>query len=162
MQGTFGCFGLRCRGSFQRWCFRVVTVPGEEPVGGGDPNGQLLRHRSGKPIPTRRYDHLWLRLGKHLPWVAVQQISTHWLRHTTLTWVERNFSFAVARAYAGHNGKNDAGTTSTYVRADVYEVAQALAALTGEPHPLASVPVSGQRPPERHSHSPLDPGPTDG
>ena len=28
-------------------------------------------------------------LGRHLPWVRTQQISTHWIRHTTLTWVER-------------------------------------------------------------------------
>jgi site-specific recombinase XerC len=102
---------------------------------------QVLRYRNGKPITARRYDHLWLRLGKHLPWVATQQISTHWLRHTTLTWVERRFGYAVARAYAGHNGKNDAGTTSTYVRADVYEIAHALAALTSEPHPLDQNPV---------------------
>jgi integrase/recombinase XerC len=43
----------------------------------------------------------------------------------------------VARAYAGHNERNDAGTTATYVRANVYEVALALARLTGESHPLA-------------------------
>jgi integrase/recombinase XerC len=98
---------------------------------------RLLRYRDGRPISARRYDYLWLRLGKHLPWVATQQVSTHWLRHTTLTWVERNFGYAVARAYAGHNGKSDTGTTSTYVRADLQEVATALAALTGEPHPLA-------------------------
>ena len=52
---------------------------------------------------------------------AAQNVSTHWLRHTTLTWVERHFGYAVTRAYAGHSGKNDAGTTTTYVRADVYE-----------------------------------------
>jgi integrase/recombinase XerC len=69
--------------------------------------------------------------------VAAQQISTHWLRYTTLTWVERHFGYAVARAYAGHNGRTDFGTTATYVRADLYEVAVALAALSGEPHPLA-------------------------
>ena len=70
--------------------------------------------------------------------MAAQQISTHWLRHTTLTWVERNFGYAVARAYAGHtDSRNDAGTTTTYIRADIQEVAAALAALTGEPHPLA-------------------------
>jgi integrase len=69
--------------------------------------------------------------------VATQQISTHWLRHTTLTWVERSFGYAVARAYAGHtSGENDA-TTTTYVRANIQEVAAALAALTGEPHPIA-------------------------
>jgi integrase/recombinase XerC len=99
--------------------------------------GQLLRYADGRPITTRRYDHLWARLGKHLPWVATQQISTHWLRHTTLTWVERNFGYAIARAYAGHTDSGgDAGTTTTYVRASVQEVAAALAALTGEPHPL--------------------------
>jgi len=56
-----------------------------------------------------------------------------------LTWVERNFGYAVARAYAGHtDGGSEAGATSTYVRASLAEVAAALAALTGEPHPLAT------------------------
>jgi len=100
--------------------------------------GQLLRYRNGQAISYRRYDHLWVRLGKHLPWVATQGISAHWLRHTILTWVERNFGYAVARAYAGHNDSSgDPGSTATYVRADIQEVASALAALTGEPHPRA-------------------------
>jgi len=102
-------------------------------------DGQLLRYTSGQPITSRRYDHLWTRIGKHLPWVATQQISTHRIRHTTLTWVERNFGYAVARAYAGHTDSGgNAGPTSTYVRASLQEVAAALAALTGEPHPLAT------------------------
>jgi hypothetical protein len=55
---------------------------------------------------------------------ATQQISTHWLRHTTLTWVERNVGYATARAYAGHNDTgNDAGTTATYVRATLPKIA---------------------------------------
>ncbi|MFD9735686.1 tyrosine-type recombinase/integrase [Umezawaea sp. NPDC059074] len=107
---------------------------------GAAPGERLLRYRNGRPITSRRYDYLWQRIGKHLPWVATQQISTHWIRHTTLTWVERNFGYAVARAYAGHSGKNDAGSTTTYVRADLEEVAAALAALTAEPHPLAREP----------------------
>ena len=58
---------------------------------------------------------------------------------TTLTWVERNFGYAVARAYAGHtDGGSETGATATYVRASLPEVAAALAALTGEPHPLAT------------------------
>ena len=102
-------------------------------------DGQLLRYRNGRRITYRRYDHLWERLGRSLPWVRAQQISMHWIRHTTLTWVERNFGYAVAKAYAGHtdNG-SDAGATATYVRATTHEVAAALAALTGEPHPLAT------------------------
>ena len=42
------------------------------------PGGQLLRYADGHPITSRRYDHLWTRLGRHLPWVRTQQISTHW------------------------------------------------------------------------------------
>jgi integrase/recombinase XerC len=45
------------------------------------PDGQLLRYASGQPITSRRYDHLWTRLGRHLPWVRTQQISMHWIRH---------------------------------------------------------------------------------
>ena len=50
------------------------------------------------------------------------------------------FGFAIAHAYAGHTdgaGDTGGGATSTYVRATLAEVAAALAALTGEPHPLA-------------------------
>lgn len=102
-------------------------------------DAQLLRYRNGRPITYRRYDHLWERIGQHLPWVRTQQISTHWIRHTTLTWVERHFGYAVARAYAGHaGGGSDTGTTATYVTATIHEVAAALAALTGEPHPLTT------------------------
>ncbi|MGY5309142.1 tyrosine-type recombinase/integrase [Nocardia gipuzkoensis] len=103
-----------------------------------DPGQQLLRYRHGRPITRRRYDHLWNRLGRHLPWVATQQITTHWLRHTTLTWVERNFGYATARAFAAHaEPSGQDSTTLTYVRASIEEVAAAVAALTGESHPLA-------------------------
>lgn len=132
---------LREKGETVRWQPVSPTlvrrlINHQQQRGHGDPSAQLLRYRNGQPITARRYDHLWQRIGKELPWVATQQVSTHWLRHTTLTWVERNCGYAVARAYAGHDGRSDAGTTSTYVRADLPEVAAALAALTGEPHPL--------------------------
>ena len=122
--------------------------------GDGDRNAPLLRYCNGRPLTYRRYDHLWHRIGTHLPWAAAQQVSTHWLRHTTLTWVERTFGYAVARAYAGHSGKNDVGTTMTYVRAEVQEVAAALAALTGEPHPLATLDTSTHDPLPRADSAP--------
>jgi integrase/recombinase XerC len=105
------------------------------------PGGRLLRYRDGRPVTYRRYDGLWVRVGRHLPWARTQGVSAHWLRHTTLTWVERNFGFAVARAYAGHaDGGGESGSaTATYVRATLAEVATALAVLTGEPHPLAEL-----------------------
>ncbi|MEY8042162.1 tyrosine-type recombinase/integrase [Saccharopolyspora cebuensis] len=136
---------LREKGGTVRWqpvsptLMRHLRSHAEQrgAAGGG---GQLLRYRNGDPITSRRYDHLWSRLGSHLPWIVSQQISTHWLRHTTLTWVERHFGYAVARAYAGHTDSTsgDGGTTTTYIRASLQEVAAALAALTGEPHPLAA------------------------
>jgi integrase len=96
-----------------------------------------LRHRTGSRLTSRRYDHLWHRLGLALPWVAAHGISTHWLRHTTLTWVERRFGYGVARAYAGHTDSTGPATT-TYIKADLQAVATALAAMTGQPHPLAT------------------------
>ncbi|GIF96564.1 tyrosine-type recombinase/integrase [Catellatospora citrea] len=101
------------------------------------PGDALLRYRNGGPLTTRRYDHLFHRLGDRLPWVAAQGITVHWLRHTTLTWVERHFGYGVARAYAGHTDSTGPATT-TYIKADLEAVATALAAMTGHPHPLAT------------------------
>lgn len=136
---------LREKGETERWqpvsptlMMRLVSHADER--GTGDPYSQLLRYRRGAPITSRRYDYIWTRIGRHLPWVAVQQVSTHWIRHTVLRWVERNCGYAVARAFAGHNDRKDGGTTATYVRAELYEVAAALSALVGEPHPLAPTP----------------------
>src|SRR5271157_5997558 len=136
---------LREKGETVRWQPVSPTLMGRLTEHGQErhapPDGQLLRYANGRPITRRRYDHLWTRIGRHLPWVATQGISMHWIRHTTLTWVERNFGYAVAKAYAGHtdsSGGGDAGATATYVRATTHEVATALAALTGEPHPLAT------------------------
>ncbi|WP_280458538.1 site-specific integrase [Nocardia carnea] len=104
-----------------------------------DKSEQLLRYKNGRPITGRRYDYLWNRIGKRLPWAATQQVTAHWLRHTTLTWVERHRGYAVARAFAGHADLNgNTGATMTYVRASLHEVAEALSAMTGEPHPLAT------------------------
>jgi integrase len=101
------------------------------------PTDALLRFRRGQALTSRRYDHLWNRIGHQLPWVAAQGISTHWLRHTTLTWVERHFGYGIARAYAGHTDTTGPAT-ATYIKADMHAVAAALAALTGQPHPMAA------------------------
>ncbi|MFG2049625.1 hypothetical protein ACGFIW_19615, partial [Micromonospora sp. NPDC048935] len=76
-------------------------------------------------------------LGERLPWVAVHGISTHWLRHTTLTWVERHFGYGIARAYAGHTD-SPGSSTITYIKADLHDVAEALSAMAGQPHPMAA------------------------
>ncbi|GAA1834903.1 hypothetical protein GCM10009682_61450 [Luedemannella flava] len=100
--------------------------------------GPLFRYRNGRPITHRRYDYLWTRVGEHLPWAATHGISAHWLRHTIITWVERTFGYAIARAYAGHTATgSEIGATGTYIKADISEIATAVSVLTGEPHPLA-------------------------
>ena len=104
--------------------------------GADAPGDTLLRYRDGRALSSRRYDHLWRRLGQQIPWVATQGISTHWLRHTTLTWVERHYGYGIARAYAGHTDSTGPATT-TYIKANLHDVATALAAMTGQPHPLA-------------------------
>ena len=105
---------LREKGETFRWqpvsptLMAALTRHGEERHAPRD--GVLLRYRNGQPLTYRRYDGLWERIGEHLPWVRTQGISTHWIRHITLTWVERNFSMAVAHAYAGHlDGTGDTG-----------------------------------------------------
>ena len=100
------------------------------------PADPLLLYRNGNALTGRRYDELWRRIGNHLPWVATQGITAHWLRHTTLTWVERHFGYGTARAYAGHTDTTGPAT-ATYIKASLQEVATALAAMTGQPHPLA-------------------------
>jgi integrase/recombinase XerC len=143
---------LREKGETMRWQPVSPTLMSHllahsESRGGLASGRRLLRYANGQPITSRRYDYLWRRLGHHLPWVATQQVSTHWIRHTVLTWVERHFGFAIAQAYAGHEDHGRGGRAmATYVRAGLPEVATALAALTGEPHPLA-ISTSSPKPP---------------
>ena len=144
---------LREKGETVRWQPVSPTLMSHllahgESRGGLGSGQRLLRYANGRPITKKRYDYLWRRLGEHLAWVDTLQVSMYWIRHTTLTWVERNFGFAVAEAYAGHEdnrrGARSMGAMATYVRAGLPEVATALAALTGEPHPLAiKDPVTG-------------------
>jgi len=45
------------------------------------PDGQLLRYADGRPITSRRYDHLWTRVGRTCCGCGSQQVSMHWIRH---------------------------------------------------------------------------------
>ncbi|MEV0704262.1 site-specific integrase [Saccharopolyspora sp. NPDC050389] len=109
---------LREKGGTVRWqpvspTLMAHLVAHADQRGPQDPDAPLLRYASGRPITARRYDYLWNRVGRHLPWSATQQISIHWIRHTTLKWVERNFGYAVARAYAGHTDRGHEPSATT-------------------------------------------------
>ncbi len=145
-----GLVRLREKGDTLRWqpvTLELASCLADHAAcrGATQPGDALLRFRDGRPLTSRRYDHLWHRLGQQLPWVAAQGISTHWLRHTTLTWVERHFGYGIARAYAGHTHTTGPATT-TYIKADLQAVATALAAMTGQPHPLATPAVGPECP----------------
>ena len=137
------------KGATQRWqpvsptlMEHLLHHARERGVRGED--GRVLRNADGAPLTRSRYDALWERVGRYVESVRVLGVSTHWLRHTTLTFVERNFGYAVARAYAGHAEPKFSphGVTQVYVKASISEVATALQALTGERHPLALTPAS--------------------
>ncbi len=101
----------------------------------------VFRHRprqvgsAGVPITRRRYNTLIGRWGKSIPWVRELGVSIHWCRHHATSAIERIGGYAVAREFAGHSGGDE--VTTTYIKANLSEVARAVAAYTGESHPLA-------------------------
>ena len=75
------------------------------------------------PVSPHKFERLWKRLGEQISWVAEKQISNHWLRHTTLTWVDRaTSSNSIASKYAGHG---PASVTAGYTSARKEEIRQA-------------------------------------
>lgn len=149
-----GALGLRLADLDTRWCLVRLREKGGtlrwQPVsptlavelgrharmrGAVHGHDALLRRADGRPISSRHYDALWNRIRALLPWADAHGVSAHWLRHTTITWVERRFGYGVARAYAGHTDTASA-PTATFIRGRLVEIAGALSALTGEPHPL--------------------------
>ena len=84
------------------------------------------------PLTSKRFETLWKRLGQTLPWVASQGISSHYLRHTVLTWVDRVAGHSVARAYAGHSAGD---TTDFYTSVGFSEIVNAHGLITGTIHP---------------------------
>ena len=81
--GTRRAYGSYWNRIVEHWGGRRLVQHGHDRH--APPGGQLLRYADRRSITWRRYDHLWVRIGRHLPWVRTQQISIHWIRHTTLT-----------------------------------------------------------------------------
>lgn len=61
-----------------------------------------FHYRRGTPLTRRRYNTLFSRIHKELPWAARLGVSIHWLRHTTLTDISNAAGSRIAAAYAGH------------------------------------------------------------
>lgn len=106
--------------------------------GSTEPNDaafRTLRRRDGVhlALSDRTYDRIFTRAQDKVSWAQRTPMTAHVLRHTAIRAVERLYGRAVAQAFAGHRPETD---TDSYAKADIHEVATAVAALTGEPHPL--------------------------
>ena len=82
----------------------------------------------GNPMQAKRFETLWRRISAELPWVEEKGVSSHWIRHTTVTWIDRAFNSTMAQAFAGHTPAN---VTAGYSVPTPEELAAAHAALTG-------------------------------
>ena len=80
------------------------------------------------PLSVRRFNSLWDRLKRELPWLEEIHGRPHDLRKTVGTSVERVFGHATARAFLRHSA---GGVTGTYVAAGPEEAARAHTWLTG-------------------------------
>lgn len=96
---------------------------------------KVFRTTRGAPTSRRHYDTLFRHVQDALPWSARTPVTAHVLRHTAASAVERAAGMAVAEKFLGHEPNS---VTATYTEARLEEVAAAVAAITGEAHPLAA------------------------
>ncbi len=84
--------------------------------------------REPHPLSVRRFNSLWDRLKRELPWLDEIHGRPHDLRKSVGTSVERVLGHATARAFLRHSAGS---VTGTYVAAGPEEAARAHAWLTG-------------------------------
>jgi site-specific recombinase XerD len=94
----------------------------------------VFRTARSRPTSRRHYDTLFKHVQAALPWTVRTPVTAHVLRHTAPAAIERIAGEAVAEAFLGHQPTS---VTGTYTKGRLGEVAAAVVALTGEPHPLA-------------------------
>ena len=65
-----------------------------------------FRYKNGAPLTRRRYNTLFERVQRLLPWADRLGVSVHWVRHTTLTDISNAAGSRIASAYAGHSDRS--------------------------------------------------------
>ncbi len=108
---------------------RRVALRGGEPAFYYTPKHNPDGTVQVRPLSRRRFDTLWGRLRRELPWLEEIHGRPHDLRKTMGTFVERSFGHAVARGWLRHAV---ADTTGTYTQAANEEIEQAHAWIIGE------------------------------
>ncbi len=103
-----------------------------KPPSDDDP---VLVYRSGRPITRRYFENLCIKVRTEVPSLGKGEpdwFSTHGLRHTAGTMVQRVGGDAVARRFLGHAARGWMHVEN-YAKATIDEVREALAAIWGEP-----------------------------
>jgi integrase len=81
---------------------------------------RVLHRRDGGHLNGKWFESFGRRL-RATPWAAELGVSAHWLRHTTLTDIERIAGVRVAGAYAGHSDSSF-GVTGLYTKVTLDEL----------------------------------------
>ncbi len=97
---------------------------------------RVFHYADGSCLSERRFDSIFLRAGRELPWVRSLGVSLHWLRYSTLTDIRMIAGERVATAYAGH-ADGAGGITALYTRATFAEMQDAHSRLFGVQPPQA-------------------------
>lgn len=87
-------------------------------------------------LTRRQVDGVWTRVRRQVPWADDLGVSSHWMRHYSISNTEQIAGYATAAAFAGHRLVR--GATASYVKVGLPEVAAAFSRLWGEPHPCAA------------------------
>ena len=98
---------------------------------------RVFRNRRGQAVSKKAHERIWAEVRGQLRFAELMSASTHCLRKTAGTIVERHAGTAVSERFLRHSAPTLNGI---YTGATLDEVAQAVADLTGEPHPLAARP----------------------
>lgn len=104
----------------------------------------IFRNRRGQRAGKAQMERFWREVKDRLPFAAKMDAATHCFRKTTATMIERSFGVATSEAFLRHAY---VPISVHYPRADIRDVAKALAVLTGEPHPLAKKAATRQEVP---------------
>lgn len=91
---------------------------------------RVLHRKDGGHLTNRWFEGFARRM-QALPWAGELGVSAHWLRHTTLTRIERVAGIRVAAAYAGHSDTS-LGVTGVYTKPSLDELRQAHGAVFGD------------------------------
>lgn len=93
-------------------------------------HNHVFHYGDGSPLTDRRFDTIFAKVGRALPWAKSLGVSLHWIRYSTLTDIRVTSGERVAAAYAGH-GDGSGGITALYTRASFAELQAAHARLFG-------------------------------